>query len=116
MIEPVEKWFKPVGLLSIVLLVLPFAIYFVARITGTLPSETVWYLELGNNHGPWRWSVQGLLIGFPLAVCVIVTAFLGLTSCIRNRSIKPLWNGGVLCVAQAIGVLVQLELLFWTID
>jgi hypothetical protein len=31
----------------------PFVLYFSARLTGELPSYQEWYGILGNNHGPW---------------------------------------------------------------
>jgi hypothetical protein len=50
-------------ILTLVFAIAPIAIYHY-EISHNILNLDKWYAE-GNNHGPWRYSAEGLLIFFP---------------------------------------------------
>ena len=107
--------FSRLALLSAILAALPFVLYALARITGILPSEEQWYSN-GTNHGPWRWSLQGFTIGYPLGLLAVASLVITPIECIRARSGRPLlWGAALIFFAIGVGY-AQLRLLVWTID
>ena len=93
----------------------PFVLYWWARAGGSLRSEAEW-LELGSNHGPWRWGWQNITIAYPMillaALTVVASAWLSVT----RRAVAVAWRGLALLAAQAALVAAQLAALGWTVD
>lgn len=99
-------------------IVLPFVIYFIERRTGALPSSQEYWATSGSNHGPWRYSFEGLLIMYPLLVLIAVTAVRAIKSLYtkENKEWFKFPSGIILILIQCAGIVLQLYLLLWTID
>jgi len=94
---------------------LPFVLYVLERIVGSLPSEDVWY-RAGINHGPWRGRVEGLLIYYPLLALLVVTLGIFISKSIKNKTWGLLGFGLLLSAIQIAVLAAQMYFLTWTID
>ena len=107
--------FKVPVCLTVILGLLPFALYALARITGSLPTQEQWYSS-GTNHGPWRWELQGFAIGYPMVLLAIATGILVLVYSLKKRNAWPiLWGLGLMVIQLGVGY-GQLVQLIWVID
>lgn len=125
--EQVEKlaWFHKVRrflfLVTWVLYVPPLAIYSVARMNGTLPSEAEWAKQ-GGNHGPWWGEDLGFLILLGTLVMASLPCFTFLftiAECCeteKGRALLALARGTALASFQLLVGFGVFWIVFWTID
>ncbi len=94
---------------------LPFAVFGVSWALGYLPSRAIWDAS-GENHGPWRWALEGWLVGYPLVALVAVTLITGIVLALVRNKLKPIGHALILIVLQLVLMVGQFNILFWTID
>ncbi|WP_444928115.1 hypothetical protein ACJJI4_11205 [Microbulbifer sp. TRSA002] len=103
---------------GLVMLLLPYAIYFYSRSMGLLPAESDWWAQ-GVNHGPWRWkwqmafilpSLYSLLFG---SICLLLV---GLAKSVMKSSVQQLVIYGFLALAYFGAFYLLAKTVFWTID
>ncbi len=109
------RGFLTVGIASILLGVLPFAIYAAERLAGLLPTREAW-IEQGFNHGPWRWEAEGFTILYPLLALALATIVVSAAGAARRRKLQVIGLGFGLLALQISMIAVQLFFLFWLID
>lgn len=109
------KEFLIAGLTSILLGLLPFAIYAVERWSGSLPTEEAWFAQ-GVNHGPWRWEAEGFTILYPLLLLALITILVTGFRAVSRRRWRLVVAGLGLLVLQVSMMAVQLSVLFWLVD
>lgn len=81
----------------------------------TLPSSIEWGLR-GYNHGPWRESWEGLLIGIVPEIILVITFLVTVYLSISTKNIKVFFKGvGLLVLQFALWAIVVIPI-FWTID
>jgi hypothetical protein len=114
------KLFRVLFGLTLILGVLPFVPYSVARITGSLPSAHWWYHHGGGNHGPWWGSPFELLLYTTLFSLVIIlpgtTLMVAGFLSIREQKAGALFRGVGLSLLQWALAFAQLSVMFWTVD
>jgi hypothetical protein len=92
-----RKWYFSKISIGIVLFLVPFVLYAIARIFGSIPDEKTWLAE-GTNHGPWRWELPGLVLAFCIYSLLFGAPVITLWGFIRGIRMKQ-WMpvaGGVL--------------------
>ena len=109
------KEFLIAGFTSILLGLLPFAIYAAERWLGSLPTREAWFAQ-GMNHGPWRWEAEGFTILYPLLLLALITILVMGFRAVSRRQLRPILAGLGLLVLQVSMMAVQLSFLFWLID
>lgn len=109
------KEFLIAGFTSILLGLLPFAIYAAERWLGSLPTREAWFAQ-GMNHGPWRWEAEGFTILYPLLLLALITILVMGFRAVSRRQLRPIVAGLGLLVLQVSMMAVQLSFLFWLID
>lgn len=93
--------------LTLLFFITPLIIYFFEKLFNILPSPDEWFSV--NNHGPWRYSWEGLIIFIPQLILSIVV--------ISTSSKKLPWYHKMgLVFAQMLAYLLHLILIAWTID
>ncbi len=100
---------------TMILFLIPFAIYAYQRMEGQLPSYAEWETSR-SNHGPWRETGMGLLVFLPFLVLVPVTAALGLAQAVEQHSWLILRSVVVVTCVQIVAALLQLFYLYWLVD
>lgn len=106
---------RVLGILTLIFAVMPYVIFVVERWVGQLPGEMAW-LDLGWNHGPWRWQVEGFTLFYPLIILALVTILLTVWQGLRKRELRPVAHRAVILTAQILLVMLQGTTLFWLID
>lgn len=102
----------------VVLLILPYTVYFYARAAGYLPSESDWWSQ-GINHGPWRWRWQMLFILPSIYIFILGSIALFLVGVVSSIKYKSKKNLGVYCLLSLLylgSFYLHVSSLFWTID
>ncbi len=102
-------------LISLVAIVLPFAVFAVQRITGILDGEQAW-LALGQDHGPWHGRPSGFTIFFPMLAWSPFVVVIAIFFALREVSWRPLVGGLGLIGLHAAAMIIQLETIVWLID
>lgn len=103
-------------LATVIITILPFIIYGVERILGILPNKQEWYSPLGNYHGPWRYTVEGVLMWLPFYSIVPFSVVIGLILSVFYKKFSYVIRTIFLVVVQIILFLIVSISLFWTID
>ncbi len=103
------------GFISILLGLLPFAIFAAETWAGLLPTEKDWIAQ-GVNHGPWRWEAEGFTVLYPLLLMALVTILVTGFSVVWRRQWRLIVVGLGLLVLQISMLVVQSLVLFWLID
>jgi len=94
---------------------LPFAVYYAERVLGFIGTEAE-YLELGYNHGPWRWEAEGFTLLWPLLLLMVITVVWGVIRAMTSHRIWPLLFALALFISQSGLMFLHLWTLGWLID
>ena len=95
-----------------VLFLLPWVLALCVHFGGGFPAG--WGELNGNNHGPWRWEVQGFTIAYPLLALAVWTAIrAGYQLAVRR---PKAWIGLAFSPVQICLGMFQLRHLIWLID
>ncbi|MEE9140504.1 MAG: hypothetical protein V3U18_06975 [Alphaproteobacteria bacterium] len=101
--------------LTVALGVLPFALYYWQRASGALPSPEAW-MAGGENHGPWRWELEGFALFYPMVILGAATIGHILWSLVGRRELSLAGKGAALVGLQLLLLYGQLQAIGWTID
>lgn len=93
---------------------LAFLIYFVEKIAGLLPNESIWY-ENGINHGPWRSGIESLTVYYPLILLSLITIIASVIQAVKKKW-NLFWQSLIIFFIQILLFFIQVYFLAWTID
>jgi len=115
-----NRIFKWLFFITFVVCLPSIAMYFYARLTGSLPSEAAWN-KRGGNHGPWWGEPQGTLIEYSLLAmlllpCITFMFALATSLEMKLRKLKACNQLFALASFQFLVGFVVFFLIFWTVD
>jgi hypothetical protein len=105
-------------LVGLAVLILSFAIYFLQRLTGVLPSEAEWFGRgiFRPNHGPWDWKLEGFLVFSPYVFLIPSILVTTVVLAVWKRRPFLLVHGFGISILFLLMAYLQLYYLGWVID
>src|SRR4051812_35692592 len=79
---------------------IPILIFLLSRLTGSLPSHEEWLTNFGENHGPWRWGLQGMLLWLPQLILIAATLLTALRVNFTKPGFRTMAESAALLVAE----------------
>lgn len=101
--------------IAIMLMLFEFATYAYMRANGSLVSEDQWLLRK-INHGPWRWTWQGIILFISPFLIPILSLFIGSIEWMSSQKLRYFRDSIGYALAQFFVLLIPLITLYWTID
>ncbi len=94
---------------------LPLVAFGISWALGTPPSRIIW-IDPGRNHGPWRWALEGWLLGYPLMALMLVTLVTGVVLALVRKQLTSIGHALILIVLQLALLLGHFNIFFSAID